>query len=84
MVFYERRKNGWSERYIRIEDIEQLQKLVVVSVMTGGHFEIEDEEEFQLLSKLLPDLDPPIQQEVLDALKTFRTAMEALSCLKLV
>jgi hypothetical protein len=79
MIFYERRKKEWSERYICIETAEQLQKLVITSVLTGGFFEIENQEEAQLLSKLLPDLEPPFQKEVIDALNTFKTAVEVLS-----
>jgi len=80
MIIYEPRRNRkWVEKYITIESVEHLKKLITVSIMTGGCFEIETEEEAQMLSKLLLDLEPPFDREVMRALDAFKTVSEILS-----
>jgi hypothetical protein len=80
MIFYEPRRNRkWVEKHIAIENVEQLERLIVISILTGGCFEIETWEEAEMLRKLLPDLEPPFRREVMMALDVFKTAFELLS-----
>jgi hypothetical protein len=79
MIFYEPRENGrWVEKRITIDSLEQLEKLVIISILTGGCLEVETREEAEMLSKLLPDLEP-FRREVMIALDVFKTASELLS-----
>jgi len=79
MLFYESRKRQWVEKSIQIESLEQLKKLVVVSILTGGGFEIESEEEAEMLIRLLPDLEPPFKMEAEKVLQAYITAQEIIS-----
>jgi hypothetical protein len=79
MIFYERRRGGWAEKHITIDNAEQIKKLIIVSVLTGGCFEIENQEEAQKLISFLPDLEGPFKREAMRALAAFRAAIEFLS-----
>ncbi len=79
MLIYEPRRNGWSERYIKIETVEQLEKLFVLAILTGSYIELETDEEAENLKRLLPWLDPAFRREAERVLSAYETAKAILS-----
>jgi hypothetical protein len=79
MVVYEHRRHGWVEKHIKIESPEQLEKIFILTVLTGGCVEIENDEEAEVLKRLLPWLEPALRTEAQRVICVYETAKAILS-----